>query len=167
MGAKIYMFKYKPHKRGKLKTETISKKKTQTIINIIPQLTVKKKQLGVDHLEIEGLKVYKNSKGVPYIYINFYQKDIPITSSIGVYKFNLSQTITQEQLEELREQQRKEAEQQAQEEQAQQEQEQTTEQQTDTPQNDVTDTAQDTTTDTVTDTQNEPSDTASIDYNQG
>ena len=167
MGAKIYMFKYKPHKRGKLKTETISKKKTQTIINIIPQLTVKKKQLGVDHLEIEGLKVYKNSKGVPYIYINFYQKDIPITSSIGVYKFNLSQTITQEQLEELREQQRKEAEQQAQEEQAQQEQEQTTEQQTDTPQNDVTDTAQDTTTDTVTDTQNEPSDTASIEYNQG
>lgn len=116
MGAKIYMFKYKPHKKGKLKTQAIGKSKIKTIINIIPQLTVKKTQLGVNELEIEGLKVYKDKHGNPNMYINFYQKDIPITSSIGVYKFSLSQTITQNELDDLREQKRQEEERKRQEE---------------------------------------------------
>ena len=96
-GAKIYVTKYKTQKMGKTKQKRITKKQFERIINIIPQLTVKKQDLGRDDLEIEGLKVYHDKYGYHDLYINFYQRDIPITSSIGVYKFCAEDTVETEQ----------------------------------------------------------------------
>ena len=92
-GAKIYVLKYKTQKRGKTKEVKIVKRQYERFVDIETQLKIGKKTLGKNRLEIESMKVYKNKKGKKEFFINFYQKDIPITSSVGVYKFKMNQTV--------------------------------------------------------------------------
>ena len=98
-GAQIYVVKYKTQKRGKTKEVKIVKKQYERFVKIETQLKIGKKTLGKDRLEIEGMKVYKNKKGKKEFFINFYQKDIPITSSVGVYKFKMNQTVPETEME--------------------------------------------------------------------
>ena len=96
LGAMIYTYNYTTtDKYKKVKQLKVRKANLARIINIEPQVTIDEDNvLDIGELEIEGLKVYKDpATGRPYMYINFYQMDIPITSSIGVYRFCVEDTV--------------------------------------------------------------------------
>ncbi len=96
LGAMIYTYEYETtNNYKKVKQLKVRRADLDRIINIQPQVTIDEDTvLDIGELEIEGLKVYKDyATGRHDMYINFYQKDIPITSSIGVYKFSVEDTV--------------------------------------------------------------------------
>ncbi len=92
-GAQIYAEGYTIYRRGKARQVNITNAMIDRIIIIQPQVTISADEvLDIGELELEGLKVYRDVYGRHNFFINFYMQDIPITSSIGVYRFTLDQT---------------------------------------------------------------------------